>query len=281
MVQPRRIFVNFGTNVDQFIRTTLRVPFRLHVRYKRIVSPAAQTYVMIHGLADTGELWRPVVKMLPDDVNYVVVDLLGHGDSRHFSGRVYNSDYQARNVLATCLTLGCIGPYTFIGHSFGSIVAIECAKRYPYTKQLVLCSLPLYKKPSSIRRLDLNNTESILFEIYRQSLRHSKGTVAIYNLIDKLHLGGSSTTTLRDETFWAFKETLRSGIMSQKTAENLLSLKLPIKIIYGKFDPLIIGKNISAVAKAKPNIEVEITLSDHALRGPMLKAIEATLTKQQ
>lgn len=265
--------------IDRFIRTTLRVPFRLHVRYKRIVSPTAPTYVMIHGLADTGELWRPVIKMLPDDVNYVVVDLLGHGDSRHFSGRVYNSDYQARNVLATCLTLGCIGPYTFIGHSFGSIVAIECAKRYPYAKQLILCSLPLYKKPSGIRRLDLNDTESILFEIYRQSLRHPKGTVAIYNLIDKLRLGGSSTTTLRDETFWAFKETLRSGIMNQKTAENLLSLKLPIKIIYGKFDPLIIGKNISTVAESKPNIEVEVTLSDHALRGPMLKAIETTLVE--
>ncbi len=263
--------------IDRFIRTTLRVPFRLHVRYKRIVSPTAPTYVMIHGLADTGNLWRPVINMLPDNVNYIVLDLLGHGDSRHFLGQVYRSDYQARNVLATCLTLGCIGPYTFIGHSFGSIVAIKCAKQYPNTKRLILCSPPLYTRSISDRRLDLNDTESILFEIYRQSLKHPKGTVAIYNLINALHLGGPSKTALRKETFWAFRETLYSGIMNQKAADDLKRLKLPIDIIYGKLDPLIISKNITAIAEHRPNIKVKATLSDHALRSPMVKAIKNVL----
>lgn len=265
--------------MTHFVRSTLRVPFRLHVRYKRIVSPTAPTYVLIHGLADTSAVWRPVIKMLPKKANYIAVDLLGHGSSKHSSGKVYASSYQARNVLATCLGMGCVGPYIFIGHSFGSIVSVECAKRYPNTKQLILCALPLYRKPSKKQGMTLKDPESILFEIYHQTLKHPKGTIAIYNLIEKFGVGGPSRTALSDETFWAFKETLRSGIMSQQTTENLRRLKIPVDILYGKLDPLIISKNIKAAAKDRPNVKVKSLISDHALRGPMLKAIEAALAR--
>lgn len=267
--------------MNRFIRSTLRIPFRLHVGYKRIVSPTAPTYVLIHGLADTSAIWRPVIKMLPKDANYIAVDLLGHGNSKHFSGKVYAGSYQARNVLATCLGMGCIGPYLFIGHSFGSIVSVECAKRYPNTKQLILCSLPLYRKSIDGQGEKPKSTESLLFEIYHQSIKHPKGTVAIYNLIEKLGIGGPSKTELSEETFWAFKETLRSGIMSQQTAESLRQLDIPINIIYGKLDPLIISENIKAIAKDKPNITVKSPLSDHALRGPILKAIKAALERDR
>ena len=272
----------FGTvriNISHFIRSTLRIPFRLHVHYKRMVSPTAPTYVLIHGLADTSAIWQPVIKMLPKKANYIAIDLLGHGNSKHSSGKVYASSYQARNVLATCLGMGYIGPYIFIGHSFGSIVAVECAKRYPNTKQLILCSLPLYRKATKEQEPSAKNTESILFEIYRQSLKHPKGTIALYNLIEKIGIGGPSKTALSAETFWAFKETLRSGIMNQRTTENLRQLKIPINIIYGKLDPLIISKNLKAVAKGRPNIEIKAPISDHALRGPILKAIEEALAK--
>lgn len=267
---------NSKFKIESFIRNSLRIPFRLHVRYSQIVSPTATTYIFIHGLADSGEMWRPIVEGLPKNVNFVVMDLLGHGDSRQFKGSVYSANYQARNVMTTVLSLGCIGQYIFIGHSFGSIVAVECARRNLLAKELILCSLPLYNKPSS-KKLNLKEPESLLFEIYRQSLKHPKSTVALYRLIDNLKLGGLSRTHLSEETFLAFKETLVAGIMNQKTGLHLSKLNIPISIIYGKLDPLIIGKNITKVASSKPNIKVKVILNDHAMRRTFMKAVLAEI----
>lgn len=275
MAQHKRL-KKITSRANAFIRTSLKIPFRLHVRYKHIASPSAKTYVMIHGLADTGELWRLVVDILPKDANHVVIDLLGHGKSRHSKSKVYSADYQARNVITTCLSLGLVGKYIFIGHSFGSIVAVECAKRYPRTKSLILCALPLYNEPKGSRP-NPKEPESILFEIYKQSLRRPKFVVLAYNLIGRLGLGGPSRTALSRETFSAFEQTVRYGIMNQQTRDHLRSLKIPITIIYGKLDPFIISKNITEAAMDRQNIKVKVVMSDHALRKPMLQAIKATI----
>jgi pimeloyl-ACP methyl ester carboxylesterase len=254
-------------------RAILRIPFRLNIRYKRIISITTPTYVLIHGLADTGEMWKPIVKKLPKNTNYVVVDLLGHGDSRISSAKVYSADYQARNVIATCLSLGLVGDYKFIGHSFGSIVAIECARIIPNTKQLILCSLPLYNKPKKANVINPNEPETILFSIYNEVIRHPKSIMTAYNLSDTLRLFGASHTRINPATFPAFVETIKSGVINQQSRQHLLRLGIPITIIYGRFDPLVIGKNIDDVAKNKPNITVAPIINDHALRPPMIKAI--------
>ena len=50
---------------DQILHKMLHVPYRLRVRFKRLRRPFAVTYVFIHGLADTGELWQPFIENVP------------------------------------------------------------------------------------------------------------------------------------------------------------------------------------------------------------------------
>jgi pimeloyl-ACP methyl ester carboxylesterase len=233
----------------------------------------ASTYILIHGLADTGEMWKPIIKKLPNNSNYVVVDLLGHGDSRISSAKVYSANYQARNVIATCLGLGLIGDYIFIGHSFGSNVSIECARMVPNVRQLILCSLPLYNNPKNANEINPKEPETILFNIYSEVLKHPKSIMTAYNMADKLRLFGASHTRINPETFPAFVETLKSGVINQQSKKHLSRLHIPITIIYGRLDPVVIGKNIDDVAKNRPNITVVPIINDHALRFPMIKAV--------
>lgn len=258
---------------DLVLRAIFKIPFRLNVRYKYIVSVGAPTYILIHGLADTGEMWKPIIKELPKNANYVVVDLLGHGDSRISSAKVYSANYQARNVIATCLSLGLIGDYIFIGHSFGSIVSIECARMIPNVRQLILCSLPLYNNPKNANEINPKEPETILFNIYNEVIKHPKGIMTAYGLSDALRLFGASHTRINPETFPAFVETLKSGIINQQSKKHLSKLHIPITIIYGRFDPVVIGKNIDDIAKSRSNITVVPVINDHALRFPMIKAI--------
>jgi pimeloyl-ACP methyl ester carboxylesterase len=222
-------------------------------------------------------MWKPLIAKLPRSANYVVIDLLGHGNSKISPARVYSADFQARNVLTTCLGLGYVGPYVFIGHSFGSIVAVECARRYPRTTQLILCALPLYNKPKQPR--NPSEPESILFDIYERALKRPRETMAIYNIVGKMRLAGSSRTRLDEDSFFAFTETVRSGIINQQTAKHIEKLRLPITIIYGKLDPVVIGKNIEHLAKTQSNITAAPILSDHALRPPMISAILNSIIK--
>jgi pimeloyl-ACP methyl ester carboxylesterase len=129
-------------------------------------------------------MWKPIIKKLPKNANYVAIDLFGHGDSRISNAKVYSANYQARNAIATCLSLGLIGDYIFIGHSFGSIVSIECARMIPNAKP-----------------------ETILFNIYNRAMKHPKSIMTAYNLSDMLRLFGASHTHIDPETFPAFVET--------------------------------------------------------------------------
>lgn len=265
------IHSKFPLKIESFIRKTLRVPFLLHVYKKRVRTPYAPTYVLIHGLADSGALWHPLLKHLPKDANYIVVDLVGHGQSPMTSAAVYSAEYQARNVIATCIAARCVGPYVFVGHSFGSIVAVECARRYPRTQQLILCSLPLYHTPT--RAHNPREPESMLFEVYRQAMKHPKDVVAAYRRAGQLKLSGASKITLSEETFPAFVQTLKAGIINQKTAVHLAALSIPTTIIYGRFDPVVIGKNLRAIARTQSNITIVPLINDHALRPVMVRAV--------
>ena len=88
---------------DQILHKMLHVPYRLRVRYKRLRRPFAVTYVFVHGLADTGELWQPFIENVPANCNYIVVDLLGHGDSYLAqTRRMYAERSEERRVGKEC-----------------------------------------------------------------------------------------------------------------------------------------------------------------------------------
>jgi pimeloyl-ACP methyl ester carboxylesterase len=254
------------------LRVVLRVPYRLNVRDKHIGAPGKRTLVFIHGLGDSGLVWRQVIAQLPKGTNYIVVDLLGHGGSTHSRFKVYNAMYQARYVLAACERLKRRGPLVFVGHSFGSIVSVECARLHRRTESLVLCALPLYTHQTLLRGR-IKEPESILFAIYDRMLQHPNQVIRAYQIAEKLRLAGGLHSEMTEETFFAFTETVRAGIMNQQTAIRLSKLQLPIQIIYGRFDPLIVPRNIKRVAQANPNITVQPIMNDHAVRGPMIRAI--------
>ena len=265
---------------DKIFHDVLKLPYRLHIRYKRIKNPVGTTYILLHGLADTGELWAPLLPVLPKNTNYIVVDLLGHGKSKHPSITNFYSAYrQAINVRFTYATLGLTGPVVLIGHSFGSLVATEFAYHYKrISKQLILCAPPVYREPSSKRTLALRQ-ESILREIYRQILKQPKAVSLSYDIASKLKLLGFSKTNLSADNFASFESTLRAGIISQYAEKHLIDIKIPISIIYGMADPFIVSRNFTKLASINPHIAVKPLLGGHAVRKNTLKVIVESIEK--
>src|SRR5690606_13354373 len=98
--------------------------------------------VFIHGIGGTGGVWKEVIaKLTVENIRIIVVDLIGFGDSPRPEWAMYSTKFQARSLRSTLLRKGILGKVTIVGHSMGSLVAIDMARRYPLSvKQLILCS---------------------------------------------------------------------------------------------------------------------------------------------
>ncbi len=260
--------------MSKIIHHWLRIPYMLHIRYKRTSKPLKTTYVLIHGLADTGELWKPLLASLPKNSNYIVVDLLGHGKSKHPSdSTMYSAPKQAQSVLATCLRAGLSGPVVLIGHSFGALVASEFAHGYRgVIRQIILVSPPIYRNQSHDKK-DKHQQEQGLRTIYREALKKPKLMINLYNLGDKLKLVGFSDIKLNQDNFSAIANTLKSGIINQRAGERLIKSTVPTTIIYGRFDPLLVPKNFHSLKSFNPNITIKPLLAGHAVKNSTLKTI--------
>lgn len=267
---------------EKVIHRWLHVPYRLFVRYKRLRWPFSTTYVLLHGLADTGDLWRPVIAGLPKKSNYVVVDLLGHGNSPHPMGDViYSADEQARNVMATCLRVGVTGPIVLVGHSFGSLVAIEFARRYRgIVQQMILVSPPIYRDETKEGTARLRQ-DALLRNAYEQVLKRPDVIIKGYALGTKLRAVGFSHIQLNEDNFEAFAGTLRSGIISQQSGRHLLAITCPISIIYGTFDPVLVTRNFTKLARANKNISTVSLPTGHAITRRTVNAILRLIVSEE
>lgn len=251
----------------------LRLPYTLHVRKLHRVQGSGQTILFIHGLGASGKMWQPVIDRLPAEMNIVCVDLLGFGNSPSPYWETYNAKLQARSLLRTYLKLRLRTPLIIVGHSLGSLVAIEFAKRYPLlTKKLVLCSPPIYRKPEHSSKL---SREKLLRMTYEKLLASPDVLMKIYSLGKKTKIDPS--LELNKEKLPMFAAAMRSSIINQSAIDDIALLKKPVHLIHGALDPVVIKSNLVRIQKTSPNITLQTVAASHPLNDAYVKAILANL----
>lgn len=247
----------------------LRIPYNLHVRYLYRTKNARQTILLIHGLGATGDMWKPLIRQLPKDLNVVCVDLLGFGKSPRPYWEEYSAKLQARSLLATYLKLRLTNPITIVGHSLGSLVAIEFAKRYPIlTKSLILCSPPLYRHNDEASGL---SREALLRMTYQKLLKSPKLLMRLYSFGKAAKIDAS--LELNESNIDMFAASMRSSIINQTAIDDIRDLKMPIHIIHGALDPVVIRSNLIRIARRSPNVSLSTVVASHPLNDAYINRI--------
>ena len=255
---------------DQLIHRWLRVPYSLHTVVKKN-SKTGPTILFIHGIGNSGKVWDEVIAQLPDGVRTVTVDLLGFGKSPRPAWITYNAKTQARSVLATYLKLRLRGRVLVVGHSLGSLVAVELARRYPLlVRGLILCSPPFYHLEDGERQL-LPKPEKVLRSIYKVLKNHPDEFLKVAGLALRYRLITEAFDVTKDSV-GAYMATLEAAIINQTAMRDVQKLNLPIDILHGLFDPVVIGQNLVWLAKTRPNIKLHHIASGHDISGPMISA---------
>ncbi len=91
--------------------------------------PARPTVVFIHGAANDHRVWLNTTDALARfGINCLAVDLPGHGKS-FANAKPRIEDYA--DWMINLLDNGAIKKAILVGHSMGSLIAIDCARRFP------------------------------------------------------------------------------------------------------------------------------------------------------
>ncbi|MCK9917866.1 alpha/beta hydrolase [Microbacteriaceae bacterium K1510] len=97
----------------------------LHVR----VGGTGPAVVLLHGFADTGDMWAPVAKALYKDHTVIVPDLRGMGLSSH-PETGYTKKAQARDIAQVMDALKA-EKAALVTHDIGNMVGYALAAQYP------------------------------------------------------------------------------------------------------------------------------------------------------
>ncbi len=107
---------------------------RIHVR----VGGSGPAVVLLHGFADTGDMWAPVAAALAGGHKVIVPDLRGMGLSSHPKGG-YDKQTQARDVAQVMDALN-VEQADLVTHDIGNMVGYALAAQFPdrVTKWVVI-----------------------------------------------------------------------------------------------------------------------------------------------
>jgi pimeloyl-ACP methyl ester carboxylesterase len=258
---------------EKFLHKWLSLPYMLHANIRRpSFSKGIPTILFIHGLGNTNEAWQQVTRQLPPRYRIISIDLLGFGQSAKPTWATYDAKLQARSVIATYFRLGIRGRITIVGHSLGSLVAVEIAKRYPLiVKSLILCSPPFYRVDETKHRL-LPSSDKILRDIYQLAKNHPEQFIKMSTMAMKLGLVNKSYNLNRDNAA-IYMNALEASIINQTSLQDAAMLKVPIHIIRGRIDPIVVAKNIRHLAKINKNVMTSTVLASHEVAGTFVKAV--------
>jgi len=263
--------------LDSLLHKYLRIPYRLHVYVDRKAKKTKATVVLLHGMGNSGAAWDAVVEKLPADIRVISIDLLGFGQSPSPRWLKYSTDIQAKAVMSTLLRLGFKRQLIIVGHSMGSLVAVELAKRYPlWVKALILCSPPLYNEAQ--KKTILPDQNMVLKNFYRMMQKYPKNLVDIAPLATKLKIVGKAFNVTA-ENVDIYMGALEASIVSQTGYKDVQRIQKPVQLLHGAFDPVVIKKNLDTIVAMNPRVTLQVVVAGHELLGAYIPAVVKAVSR--
>ncbi len=209
----------------------------------------------------------------------LAIDLLGFGKSPRPSWDTYDTRSHAACVAATLRAHRISGPIVLVGHSLGSLIAIDVARKRPWQVQsLLLISPPFYQAKFVKKRLSQVPEEFVrkLYNLMRNNPEHAERFLK-FAMRNRVFNKGFDADSLGVDSYVA---SLSSAILNQNSFRTIQQLEQPVHIITGKLDVLILEQPIAELAKSHGNISWQaVLLGTHEIYGPLKQAVVARIKK--
>lgn len=207
--------------------------------------------IMLHGIGATNQTWDVLINELDvSKYRIITIDLLGAGKSPSPDGCNYYVNDHVKYINKTIKKLHVRRPFMIVGHSMGSIIAAHYCRLYSKdVDRAILLSLPIYSKENqnikfSHKRTDLYiKAYEFLINNKDLAIKTAKHARNVLRIKDGIFV---------DDSSWdGFSKSLKNTIIKQKTYDDIEKLSIPIHIIFGALDELLVQENIFELDKFK------------------------------
>lgn len=194
--------------------------------------------LLIHGAGGTSSKWRRLLPYLRD-VPYQTIDLPGHGQN---SGKPHENSIEE---MARQIKISLAGKIIAVGHSMGGLIALELAHQYQDTVGVVLLASH-YRVP----------VHSRIFEQLEQGIFPESLFKASYAPdVDPQLLAEE-----REELGINSMEVIKADFLAVNSYNNgetaLRNLRVPLLVIYGSEDRLLVPDAQREILRCHPRAEV-------------------------
>jgi pimeloyl-ACP methyl ester carboxylesterase len=258
----------------------LRRPYQLSIGYDQ-GGRDEPTVILLHGLGRSHDVWSHLVEFAAGkQLRLLAFDLLGFGDSPKPNVR-YDVDDHARAVIAAIKRMRPNGPIVLVGHSMGCLIAVRVARLRPdLVGHLILYEMPLYAGLPDKRMYRLRL--KLYYNLYDRIITFrpifsGEGKKRAQKIAERI-----AGYSLEDATWRPFVRSLKHTIMEQQTHLDIKQLDMPMDVIYGSRDRLVIrGKTQEIFGEDVKNITAHTIKVNHSI-SPMasefiLRRIEAAV----
>jgi pimeloyl-ACP methyl ester carboxylesterase len=209
------------------------------------------TVLLLHGYMSNNHYWDSVKVELAKRHRVIAFDLLGFGKSPKPGCSKYDLDAQQRSINATLNKLDVTGPFTLVGHSMGSLIALRYATLNPMRiKKLLLTNMPIFNNRTEARK-DIYSTQPL----YRFALKPGFHaiiwpvfkTVLLLRLLPA-RITGNLTTHRRymfQNNRFARIRSMRNLIFQAKVEADLKALQVKTVVLSGINDRAVYLRNLS------------------------------------
>ncbi len=105
---------------------------KLNVEIPKEFDRGKDVVLLLHGFTGCSEDWLPVIDLLPENVNYICLDLIGHGKSDHpVVPEFYYTDSIADQIKTVKERIIKDSKIILVGYSMGGRAALSYAIKYP------------------------------------------------------------------------------------------------------------------------------------------------------
>lgn len=256
-----------------FLHKFLKIPITMRVRYDHCIAKNPElTVVFLHGIASSYATWREVLPPLTKDkdlskVRFVALDLIGFGKSEKPDWYGYDYASYRKTLARTLKKLKIHTPIVLCGHSMGCLISIDFAANGDrLIDQLILISPPIIKG-SEVAGVQ----DQVYTKLYGELRMHTgaKPVSVIATFVDAL-----SSFEKRSLNTPAFRKTMDNIILNKENYGTAANLKVPMEVIHGRFDPLVIGANLKKLAERNSHFKLTETFGGHDMTGAKAKKID-------
>ncbi len=247
--------INFAHRLVR--RTYLRLGFKgltLPVQYGTIHyfenerTSSRPTLVLLHGIGTSSSTWINVLPHLAPRYHVIALDLLGFGFSKVEGERSYLHVAEHRDATKELLTRKGVEKCTLIGHSFGGWIAAALATRTPQRiEHLVLVNTAgiYYQGVESLRALFTLRTTRDVNRLFTQMWYRYPWYYRLF-----------SPSILADMKERCVGKIIAAVEKKDFLGQELSSLRMPVSVIWGAEDRLILQDSLVVLKHAVPHLKV-------------------------